>query len=76
MSKDKIVGFEELGNSDGFSTGALEWRLGQSGIVDPRENRKPIMGFGGDGGGGDTVGRGVVGAKKNDEGHDDFWDDE
>lgn len=78
ISKDKIVGFEELGNSDKFSTGALEWRLGQSGIIDPRENRKPIFGFGGDNNnaGGETVGRGVVGTKNNDDGEDDFWDDE
>ncbi|GAC93056.1 hypothetical protein PHSY_000617 [Pseudozyma hubeiensis SY62] len=74
ISKDKIVGFEELGNSDKFSTGALEWRLGQSGIIDPRENRKPILGFSESNGGGDTVGKGVVGARKDDE--DDFWDDE
>lgn len=74
ISKDKIVGFEELGNSDKFSTGALEWRLGQSGIIDPRENRKPILGFSESNGGGDAVGRGVVGARKDDE--DDFWDDE
>ncbi|SNX85521.1 related to PLP1 - protein involved in actin and tubulin folding [Melanopsichium pennsylvanicum] len=77
VSKDKMIGFEELGNSDKFSTGALEWRLGQSGIIDPRENRKPIFGFGAnnnDNGGGDTVGRGVVGARNHDE--DDFWDDE
>lgn len=75
ISKDKIVGFEELGNSDKFSTGALEWRLGESGIIDPRENRKPIFGFanGGDGGG-ETVGKGVVGARKDEE--DDFWDDD
>ncbi|KIS69593.1 uncharacterized protein UMAG_02128 [Mycosarcoma maydis] len=74
ISKDKIVGFEELGNSDKFSTGALEWRLGQSGIIDPRENRKPIFGFSESNGGGDTVGKGVVGARKDIE--DDFWDDE
>ncbi|KAJ1035801.1 hypothetical protein NDA13_000460 [Ustilago tritici] len=75
MSKDKIVGFEELGNSDKFSTGALEWRLGQSGIIDPGENRKPIFGFGGDNNAsGETVGKGVVGARKDEE--DDFWDDE
>ena len=77
-SRDKIIGFEELGNSDKFSTGALEWRLGQSGIIDPRENRKPIFGFGSNSesnGAGETVGKGVVGAKRNDE-DDDFWDDE
>ncbi|ETS59605.1 hypothetical protein PaG_06529 [Moesziomyces aphidis] len=74
VSKDKIIGFEELGNSDKFSTGALEWRLGQSGIIDPRENRKPIFGFGNDNAVSDTVGRGVVGARKEED--DDFWDDE
>lgn len=74
VSKDKIVGFQELGNSDKFSTGALEWRLGQSGIIDPRENRKPIMGFAENNTTSDSVGRGVVGARKDDE--DDFWDDE
>lgn len=74
VSKDKIVGFEELGNSDKFSTGALEWRLGQSGIIDPRENRKPILGFAEQNAASDSVGRGVVGARKDEE--DDFWDDE
>ncbi|UZJ56193.1 hypothetical protein CBS101457_005513 [Exobasidium rhododendri] len=29
--KDRIVGFEDLGNSDGFTTKTLEWRLGQGG---------------------------------------------
>ncbi|PWY97588.1 thioredoxin-like protein, partial [Testicularia cyperi] len=73
ISKDKIVGFEELGNSDKFSTGALEWRLGQSGIIDPRENQKPILGFA-DSASSDTVGKGVVGRKQDEQ--DDFWDDE
>lgn len=73
-SKDKIVGFEELGNSDAFSTGALEWRLGQSGIIDPRENRKPIFGFAEASSGGESVGKGVVGARREEE--EDFWDDE
>lgn len=72
VSKDKIVGFEELGNSDKFSTGALEWRLGQSGIIDPRENRKPILGF--NDSVNDNVGRDVVGRRQ--EHSDDFWDDE
>ncbi|CDU26051.1 related to PLP1-protein involved in actin and tubulin folding [Sporisorium scitamineum] len=74
ISKDKIVGFEELGNSDSFSTGALEWRLGQSGIIDPRENRKPIFGFAEQRRGGEGVGKGVVGARRDEV--DEFWHDE
>jgi len=30
---DYIVGFEELGNTDEFSTEMLEWRLGQSEVI-------------------------------------------
>ncbi|EPQ29624.1 uncharacterized protein PFL1_02843 [Pseudozyma flocculosa PF-1] len=88
VSKDKMVGFEELGNSDRFTTGALEWRLGQSGIVDPRRNQKPILGFAEQQR--ESVGVGVVGASsgrrrkdKNgrwiDEGdgdEDDYWNDD
>lgn len=29
--KDRITGFEDLGNSDGFTTKTLEWRLAQGG---------------------------------------------
>lgn len=32
--KDRIVGFEDLGNSDGFTTKTLEWRLGQGGELE------------------------------------------
>lgn len=32
--KDQIVGFEDLGNSDGFTTKTLEWRLAQGGEGD------------------------------------------
>ena len=31
ITLDRIVGFEELGNSDGFTTEVLERRLGKSG---------------------------------------------
>lgn len=31
--KDRIVGFEDLGNSDGFTTRTLEWRLAQGGAL-------------------------------------------
>ncbi|KAI0036799.1 thioredoxin-like protein [Vararia minispora EC-137] len=33
VSKDRIIGFEELGNSDKFSTATLELRLQQSGVI-------------------------------------------
>jgi len=32
-SKDRLVGFEELGNDDSFATGVLELRLSQSGVL-------------------------------------------
>eukprot|EP00041_Stephanoeca_diplocostata_P008126 m.117601 g.117601 ORF g.117601 m.117601 type:complete len:228 (+) comp17184_c0_seq1:134-817(+) len=32
--KDYIVGFDDLGGDDDFDTEVLEWRLGQSGILD------------------------------------------
>lgn len=35
--KDRIIGFEDLGNSDNFSTKTLEWRLAQGG-----ENSSPV----------------------------------
>ncbi|CAG8446215.1 13564_t:CDS:2 [Acaulospora morrowiae] len=47
---DRIVGFEELGNTDSFTTEALELRLSRSGVVslpeDPKkQERKTIFGF-------------------------------
>lgn len=33
VSKDKLVGFEELGNVDAFETAALELRLSNSGVL-------------------------------------------
>ncbi|KAG8744089.1 hypothetical protein FRC12_014876 [Ceratobasidium sp. 428] len=43
VSKDRIVGFEELGNDDGFKTATLELRLTQSGVIDkPDEPRNKI----------------------------------
>lgn len=32
--KDYIVGFDDLGGDDDFDTEVLEWRLGQSGMLD------------------------------------------
>jgi len=33
ISKDRLIGFEELGNNDSFTTSALELRLAQSGVI-------------------------------------------
>ncbi|KAJ7638959.1 thioredoxin-like protein [Roridomyces roridus] len=33
VSKDRLVGFEELGNSDAFDTAVLELRLANSGVI-------------------------------------------
>lgn len=47
VCKDRLIGFEELGNSDAFSTAALEWRLGQTGVLKPQQKaHQPILGFG------------------------------
>lgn len=31
VCKERLIGFEEFGNADTFSTAALEWRLGRVG---------------------------------------------
>ncbi|WFD27928.1 hypothetical protein MNAN1_002936 [Malassezia nana] len=47
VCRDRLIGFEELGNSDAFSTAALEWRLGQTGVLRPQQKaHQPILGFG------------------------------
>lgn len=47
VCKDKLIGFQEFGNSDVFTTAALEWRLGQTGVIVPQQKpNKPILGFG------------------------------
>lgn len=38
--KDRIVGFEDLGNSDGFTTQTLQWRLAQGGECEEDKERK------------------------------------
>ncbi|PWN50348.1 thioredoxin-like protein [Violaceomyces palustris] len=74
VSKDKMIGFEEIGNTDKFATGALEWRLGRAGVLDPRRNEKPILGFGQTQSQG--VGAGVMGAStRHEDDFDDGWDD-
>lgn len=35
-SKDYVVGFTDLGNTDEFSTEMLEWRLGCAGVINYR----------------------------------------
>lgn len=47
---DKLTGFEDLGNTDGFQTSVLERRLGQSGVIqytaDEEDTKtKTIFGF-------------------------------
>ncbi|KIJ70071.1 hypothetical protein HYDPIDRAFT_143019 [Hydnomerulius pinastri MD-312] len=39
VSKDRLVGFEELGNSDVFETAVLELRLSQSGVLQKADKR-------------------------------------
>ncbi|KAJ7129544.1 thioredoxin-like protein [Mycena epipterygia] len=34
ISKDRLIGFEELGNNDGFDTAVLELRLAVSGVIE------------------------------------------
>ncbi|KAI5125011.1 hypothetical protein M0805_007435 [Coniferiporia weirii] len=34
VAKDRLVGFEEIGNADGFETASLELRLQMSGVID------------------------------------------
>ncbi|CAG8625671.1 3274_t:CDS:2 [Ambispora gerdemannii] len=51
ISVDRIVGFDELGNTDSFNTGILEVRLSTSGVIikakEPEQDtqRKTIFGF-------------------------------
>ncbi|KAF8314756.1 thioredoxin-like protein [Clavulina sp. PMI_390] len=33
VTKDRLIGFEEIGNNDSFTTSALEFRLAQSGVI-------------------------------------------
>ncbi|KAG8969403.1 hypothetical protein FRC03_003094 [Tulasnella sp. 419] len=40
VSKDRLIGFEEIGNDDAFTTTALELRLAQSGVIEARTTDK------------------------------------
>ncbi|KAF7292367.1 hypothetical protein HMN09_01220800 [Mycena chlorophos] len=44
VSKDKLIGFEELGNSDGFETAVLEMRLGVSGVIEKKTSSRGGLG--------------------------------
>ncbi|KAH9853552.1 thioredoxin-like protein [Lenzites betulinus] len=41
VSKDRIVGFEDLGNTDQFDTATLEWKLLNSGVVQKGDSVAP-----------------------------------
>ncbi|KIM21817.1 hypothetical protein M408DRAFT_333249 [Serendipita vermifera MAFF 305830] len=42
VTKDRIIGFEELGNADDFATSALEMRLKVSGVIGGTDNNNPL----------------------------------
>lgn len=46
VSRDKLIGFEALGNNDAFTTSTLEIRLQTSGVL-PKKESKPILGVAG-----------------------------
>ncbi|TFY67793.1 hypothetical protein EVG20_g3811 [Dentipellis fragilis] len=43
VSKDRIVGFEELGNKDNFTTATLELRLQQSDVIQKNPQIAPVV---------------------------------
>lgn len=43
VTKDRLIGFEELGNDDSFTTAALELRLSQSGVISLPQSSKPSI---------------------------------
>ncbi|KAI0353586.1 GTPase inhibitor [Trametes cingulata] len=46
VSKDRIVGFEELGNTDQFDTATLEWKLLDSGVIQKDDSFGPTVTYG------------------------------
>ncbi|KAI0677548.1 GTPase inhibitor [Trametes maxima] len=46
VSKDRFVGFEELGNTDQFDTATLEWKLLNSGVVQKDDSFGPSVTYG------------------------------
>ncbi|KAG6831145.1 hypothetical protein H0H92_012570 [Tricholoma furcatifolium] len=61
VSKDRLIGFEQLGNSDKFDTAVLELRLSMCDVIQKAGNKFSI----------DPV-YSVVSAQKNDDDDDDF----
>ncbi|KAL9935436.1 hypothetical protein V8E36_005784 [Tilletia maclaganii] len=48
VAKDKVIGFEDLGNTDNFTSAMLEWRLSRAGVISTRSSaggQKSILGF-------------------------------
>ncbi|KAK0530841.1 hypothetical protein OC834_003159 [Tilletia horrida] len=48
VAKDKIIGFEDLGNTDNFTSAMLEWRLSHAGVISTQSSgggQKSILGF-------------------------------
>jgi len=43
VSKDRIIGFEELGNVDGFTTATLELRLLHTGVIQKDSHSVPVV---------------------------------
>ncbi|PCH41115.1 thioredoxin-like protein [Wolfiporia cocos MD-104 SS10] len=46
VSKDRIIGFEDLGNNDAFETATLEWRLMNSGVIQKEQQAAPAIVYG------------------------------
>ncbi|OBZ70269.1 Thioredoxin domain-containing protein plp1 [Grifola frondosa] len=46
VSKDRVIGFEELGNEDHFETATLEWKLMNSGVIQKEERSAPEIVYG------------------------------
>ncbi|KAJ9125337.1 hypothetical protein QFC22_000296 [Naganishia vaughanmartiniae] len=64
---DRLIGFEELGNDDSFSTAALEFRLKRSGVLPPAGYRKVTKL--------ETLIPGMARADNSDEDHDSEGDE-
>jgi len=46
VTKDRLVGFEDLGNDDKFETATLEWRLLNSGVMQKEDRSAPAIVYG------------------------------
>ncbi|CAD6890372.1 unnamed protein product [Tilletia controversa] len=48
VAKDRVIGFEDLGNTDNFTSAMLEWRLSHAGVISSRSSagaQKSILGI-------------------------------